>query len=333
MKKYHVAIVGASGVVGQKFLEVLAEYQFPIEKLYLFASHRSAGKEVVYEGQTIIIEELTPEVFTKYPIQIALFSAGGETSQKYAPVAAQAGVVVIDNSSAWRMDENIPLVVPEVNANVLTGEEKIIANPNCSTIQSVVALKPVDDLFGIKAVNYATYQAVSGSGVAGIRDLESGIKGEEHTNYPHPIAFNVLPHIDQFLDNGYTKEEVKMVNETKKIMGLVNAKITATCVRVPVWNGHSVAMSITCEKPIDLHVLRDAFETAPGVVLADSVSRNEYPMPLMADGTDDTFVGRLRVDLDDPHTLHLFCAADNIRKGAASNTIQIAQYLIANNLV
>lgn len=333
MKKYHVAVVGASGVVGQKFLEVLAEYQFPIEQLYLFASHRSAGKEVIYEGKKIVIEELTPEVFTQYPIQIALFSAGGGTSLEYAPIAAQAGAIVIDNSSAWRMEEHIPLIVPEVNAGVLTGREKIIANPNCSTIQSVVALKPVDDLFAIKSVNYTTYQAVSGSGVAGIRDLENGMKGEAHTNYPHPIAFNVLPHIDQFLDNGYTKEEVKMVNETKKIMGLEHAKITATCVRVPVWNGHSVAMSVTCEQPIDLDILRNAFKTAPGIVLADDVSQNEYPMPLFANGTDDTYVGRLRIDLDDPYTLHLFCAADNIRKGAASNTIQIAQYLIANNLV
>lgn len=333
MKKYHVAVVGASGVVGQKFLEVLAEYDFPIEKLYLFASHRSAGKQVEYRGKTLIIEELTPEVFTKYPIQIALFSAGGGTSLEFAPIAAKAGVTVIDNSSAWRMSEDIPLVVPEVNANVLTGNEKIIANPNCSTIQSVVALKPIEELFGIKAVNYATYQAVSGSGLAGIRDLESGIKGEVATNYPHPIAFNVLPHIDQFLDNGYTKEEVKMVNETKKIMDLHNAKITATCVRVPVWNGHCVAMTVTCEQPIDLDVLRVKFKEAPGVFLADDVSKNEYPMPLSANGSDDTYVGRLRVDLDDPYTVHLFCAADNIRKGAASNTIQIAQYLITNNLI
>lgn len=333
MKKYHVAVVGASGVVGQKFLEVLAEYDFPIEKLYLFASHRSAGKEVVYRGETIVIEELTPEVFTKYPIQIALFSAGGSTSLEFAPIAAAAGVTVIDNSSAWRMDEHVPLVVPEVNGHVLKGTDRIIANPNCSTIQSVVALNPVDELFGVKSVNYATYQAVSGSGLAGIRDLENGIKGAEPTNYPHPIAFNVLPHIDQFLDNGYTKEEVKMVNETKKIMDLHTAKITATCVRVPVWNGHSVSMSITCEKKIDLDLLRKTLQNAPGVVLADDVSRNEYPMPLLANGSDDTYVGRLRVDLDDPHTLHLFCAADNIRKGAASNTIQIAQYLIAQNLI
>lgn len=333
MKKYHVAIIGASGVVGQKFLEVLAEYDFPIEKLYLFASHRSAGNEIVYRGETIIIEELTPEVFTKYPIQIALFSAGGTTSQQYAPIAAAAGAVVIDNSSAWRMEADIPLIVPEVNASRLTARDKIIANPNCSTIQAVVALKPVDVLFGIKAVNYATYQAVSGSGAAGLRDLENGINGQENTNYPHPIAFNVLPHIDQFLDNGYTKEEVKMINETKKIMHLPDAKITATCVRVPVWNGHSVAMSVTCEKPIDLMALRDAFKVADGVVLADDTEQNAYPMPLLANGTDVTFVGRLRVDLDDPCTLHMFCAADNIRKGAASNTIQIAQYLIQQNLI
>lgn len=328
MERYNVAVVGATGVVGQKFLEVLEEYDFPIQELYLFASKRSAGTTRTFRGKEYTILELTKESFKTYPIDIALFSAGGGTSLTYAPLAAREGVTVIDNSSAWRMNADVPLIVPEVNADVLTVDDRLIANPNCSTIQSVVALYPIEALFHVERVHYTTYQAVSGSGSAGIVDLENGLEGKTHTNYPHPIASNVLPHIDVFLPNGYTKEEIKMVEETKKIMNNSELKVTATCVRVPVFNGHSVAMSVTCKEKINLDALRDVYAHAKGIVLLDIPEENKYPTPHIANGTDDTYIGRLRVDLDDPYTVHIFCSADNIRKGAASNTIQIAQVLI-----
>ncbi|MGL4867351.1 MAG: aspartate-semialdehyde dehydrogenase, partial [Cetobacterium sp.] len=240
---YNIAIVGATGLVGGTFLKVLEERDLPINKLYVFASARSAGKEIIFKGKKLIIEELTENSFDR-EIDIALFSAGGDISKKFAPIASEKGVIVIDNSSAWRMDKNVPLVVPEVNPEEIFKNNGIIANPNCSTIQSVVPLKVIDDLYTIKRVVYSTYQAVSGSGIKGIEDLENGLKGEKPKNYPHPIVNNCLPHIDSFLENGYTKEEEKMINETRKILGKENLPITATCVRVPVVNGHSVSINI-----------------------------------------------------------------------------------------
>lgn len=330
MKKYNVAIVGATGLVGTTFLQVLAERDFPIENLYLMASAKSAGKEIEYRGKKVIVEELTENSFDKQ-IDFALFSAGGGTSLKFAPIAAAKGVVVIDNSSAWRMDENVPLVVPEVNPDAAFRHKGIIANPNCSTIQSVVPLKVLDDLFTIKRVVYSTYQAVSGSGLKGIADLENGIKGEAPTNYPHPIAFNCLPHIDVFLDNGYTKEEEKMVKETRKILEKPELRVTATCVRVPVMHGHSVSCNLEFEKPFDLEEVRKAFGNAKGVILQDDTSKNQYPMPLTAAGTDEVYVGRIRRDDSIENGLNIWIVADNIRKGAASNAVQIAELLISKN--
>ena len=330
MKKYNVALVGATGLVGSTFLQVLAERDFPIENLYLMASAKSAGKEIEYRGKKVVVEELTENSFDK-AIDFALFSAGGGTSLKYAPIAASKGVVVIDNSSAWRMDDNVPLVVPEVNPEAAFKHKGIIANPNCSTIQSVVPLKVLDDLFGIKRVIYSTYQAVSGSGVKGIADLENGLKGGAPTNYPHPIAFNCLPHIDSFLDNGYTKEEEKMVKETRKILEKPELRITATCVRVPVMHGHSVSCNLEFEKPFDLEEVRKAFTNAKNIVLQDDGAKNLYPMPLTAAGTDEVYVGRIRRDDSIENGLNIWIVADNIRKGAASNAVQIAEILIGKN--
>lgn len=330
MKKYNVAIVGATGLVGTTFLGVLAERDFPIENLYLMASAKSAGKEVVYRGKTIVVEELNENSFDK-PIDFALFSAGGGTSLKFAPIAASKGVVVIDNSSAWRMDETVPLVVPEVNPEAAFKHKGIIANPNCSTIQSVVPLKVLDDLFGIKRIVYSTYQAVSGSGIKGIADLELGVKGIAPTNYPHPIAFNCLPHIDSFLEDGYTKEEEKMIKETRKILEKPELRITATCVRVPVMHGHSVSCNLEFERPFNLETVREAFENAKGIVLTDDVLNNVYPMPLEIAGKDDVYVGRIRRDDSIDNGLNIWIVADNIRKGAALNAVQIAELLIGKN--
>ncbi|MGL5087908.1 MAG: aspartate-semialdehyde dehydrogenase [Cetobacterium sp.] len=324
---YNVAIVGASGLVGGTFLKVLEERDLPIENLYLFASSRSAGKEVVFKGKTLIIEELTPDSFDR-KIDIALFSAGGDISKKYAPIASAKGVIVVDNSSAWRMDKNVPLVVPEVNSEDIFKNNGIIANPNCSTIQSVVPLKVIDDLYTIKRVVYSTYQAVSGSGIKGIEDLERGFRGEEPKTYPHPIFNNCLPHIDSFLDNGYTKEEEKMINETRKILGKENLPITATCVRVPVLNGHSISINVELEKEVDLEELKAKFRKIDGVVLEDDVLNNIYPLAVSATGKDEVFVGRLRKDYSLKNGLNLWVVADNIRKGAATNAIQIAEILM-----
>ncbi len=327
MKKYNVAIVGATGLVGSTFLQVLAERDFPIENLYLMASARSAGKEVDYRGKKVIVEELTEKSFDK-PIDFALFSAGGSTSLKFAPIAASKGCVVIDNSSAWRMDPNVPLVVPEVNPDAAFRHKGIIANPNCSTIQSVVPLKVLDEMYGIKRVIYSTYQAVSGSGIKGLEDLEKGLRGEEPTNYPYQIAFNCLPHIDVFLEDGYTKEEEKMVKETRKILEKPELRVTATCVRVPVRHGHSVSCNLEFEKAIDLNEIREVYKKTKGIVLTDDVSKNIYPMPINAAGHDEVYVGRIRRDESIENGLNLWIVADNIRKGAATNAVQIAELLI-----
>lgn len=327
MKKFKFAVVGATGMVGRAFLKVLEERKLPIEEIYFFASSRSAGTTLTFLGKEYIVEELTENSFDR-GIDIALFSAGAGTSKIYAPIAAQKGCVVIDNSSAWRMDPEVPLVVPEVNPQDILWNKGIIANPNCSTIQAVVALKPLSDKYGLKRVVYSTYQAVSGAGMGGWSDLENGLKGEAPQKFPHPIAGNCLPHIDVFTENGYTKEEIKMVNETRKILGLPNLRVTATTVRVPVLNGHSEAINVELEKPFELTELKETLRSFPGIIIQDDPANNLYPMPIMASGKDEVFVGRIRRDESVDSGVNLWVVADNLRKGAATNAVQIAQKLI-----
>jgi aspartate-semialdehyde dehydrogenase len=328
MKKYNVAVVGATGVVGRKMMQVLEERKIPVENFYPMASKNSAGSAVAFNGKTWTVEELTEHSFDK-DIDFALFSAGGSTSTKFAPIAAEHGVVVIDNSSAWRMDKDVPLVVPEVNAQAALGHNGIIANPNCSTIQAVVALKPIHDKYGIKRIVYSTYQSVSGSGIKGIRDLEEGIKGADPVFYPVPIAYNCIPHIDVFLENGYTKEEMKMVNETMKILDDYDIKITATTVRVPVYYAHSESVNVETAKPFELKDIFDMYDEMKGVILMDDVEDLVYPTPVEAAGNDEVYVGRIRRDFSIENGLNLWIVADNIRKGAATNAVQIAEYLIS----
>ncbi|MGL5346014.1 MAG: aspartate-semialdehyde dehydrogenase [Peptostreptococcaceae bacterium] len=332
MKKVNVAIVGATGMVGRTFLKVLEERNFPIDNLYLFSSAKSAGSTVNFAGKDYVVEELTENVFDR-DIQIALFSAGGEISEKYAPIAASKGVIVVDNSSHWRMDPEVPLVVPEVNPEAVKEHKGIIANPNCSTIQAVVPLRCLDDKYKLKRVIYSTYQAVSGSGVRGIKDLEEGVEGEPNKFYPHPIAFNCLPHIDVFTDNGYTKEELKMINETKKIFNNYDLKVTATTVRVPVKNGHSESINIEFENEFDLEELVNELKNVEGVVVVDNPQANEYPTAIDCDGKDEVFVGRLRRDFSIDNGINMWVVADNIRKGAATNAVQIAELLLSYDLV
>ena len=332
MKKYNVAIVGATGLVGQTFLKVLKERNFPVEKLYLYASARSAGKTVNFIGKDYTVIELKDENI-KDDIDVALFSAGGSMSKEYAPKFKAKGAIVVDNSSAWRMEKDIPLVVPEANPEALDGHNGIIANPNCSTIQVMPVLKVLADKYGLKRVIYSTYQAVAGSGQKGIDDLEANLKGEPSKNYPHQIAFNLLPHIDSFLDNGYTKEEMKMVEETRKILGLPDLKATATCVRVPVRYGHAVSVNVELEKPFELEDVIRAFEEKEGVIVQNDGKDNVYPMPINAQDTDEVYVGRIRRDFSADNALNLWVVADNIRKGAATNTIQIAETLIKKGVI
>lgn len=328
MKKVNIAVVGATGMVGRTFLKVLEERKLPIENFYPMASSRSAGSKLTFMGKEYTVEELTEHSFDK-PIDIALFSAGGGTSEKFAPIAAAHGCVVIDNSSQWRMDPQVPLVVPEVNPEDIAWHKNIIANPNCSTIQAMVALKPLDDAYKIKRVVYSTYQAVSGAGVAGWKDLEDGLKGEKPKKFPHPIANNCLPHIDVFMDNGYTKEEMKMVWETKKILHNEDMKVTATTVRVPVFDSHSESINIEFEKPFVLEELIETLKNAPGIVLQDDTSNNVYPLAINAAGHDEVFVGRIRRDESVENGVNIWVVADNIRKGAATNAVQIAETLIS----
>lgn len=327
MKKLSIAVVGATGMVGRTFLKVLEEEKLPVENYCLFASARSAGKKLTFMGKEYTVEELNENSFDR-GIDIALFSAGGSTSEKYAPIAASKGCVVIDNSSAWRMDKNVPLVVPEVNPEDIKRNKGIIANPNCSTIQAMVALKPLDDKYKIKRIVYSTYQAVSGAGLGGWNDLENGLKGEKPTKFPHPIANNCLPHIDVFLPNGYTKEEMKMVNETHKILGRDDIRITATTVRVPVFNSHSESINVEFYNQFDLKELVQTLKDAPGVVVQDDPENNVYPMAINATGTNETYVGRIRRDESVESGVNLWVVADNIRKGAAANAVQIAKKLI-----
>ena len=327
MKKINLAVVGATGMVGRTFLKVLEERQLPIENFYVMASARSAGSTLKFNGKDYVVEELNEHSFDK-PIDIALFSAGGGTSEKFAPIAAAHGCIVIDNSSQWRMDPAVPLIVPEVNPEDISWHKNIIANPNCSTIQAMVALKPLDDKYKIKRVVYSTYQAVSGAGVAGWKDLENGMKGEAPKKFPHPIASNCLPHIDSFLDNGYTKEEMKMIWETRKILHHPELKVTATTVRVPVFNSHSESVNVEFENPIDVDEVKGILASAPGIVVVDDPANNKYPLALDAAGTDDIYVGRIRRDESVENGINFWVVADNIRKGAATNAVQIAQILV-----
>ena len=327
MKKLNVAVVGATGMVGRTFLKVLEEEKLPVENYYLFASARSAGSKVEFMGKEYTVEELNENSFDR-GIDIALFSAGGSISEKFAPIAASKGCVVIDNSSAWRMNPEVPLVVPEVNPEDIKWNKGIIANPNCSTIQAMVALKPLDVKYKIKRIIYSTYQAVSGAGMGGWNDLENGLKGEAPKKFPHPIANNCLPHIDVFLPNGYTKEEMKMVDETRKILGRDDIRITATTVRVPVFNSHSESINLEFENAFELSELVETLKNAPGIVVQDDTANNVYPMAITATGTNDTYVGRIRRDESVENGVNLWVVADNIRKGAAANAVQIAKKLI-----
>lgn len=319
-----VAIVGATGLVGSTFLKVLEERDLGITQLYLFASARSAGKEIMFRGKKYTVEELTESSFDR-DIDIALFSAGGDISKKFAPIAAEKGVLVIDNSSAWRMDEKVPLIVPEVNSQTAFANSGIIANPNCSTIQCMPPLKALAEKYGLRRVIYNTYQAVSGTGQKGVEDLQNGLKGMEPKTYPHQIVNNCLPHIDTFLENGYTKEEVKMINETRKILELPSLPVTATCVRVPVINSHSVSITAELENEFDLEELKQVLADYEGIILVDNPSNNEYPLAADATGQDKVLVGRVRRDFSTDRSVNLWVVADNIRKGAATNAVQIAE--------
>lgn len=321
---YNVAIVGATGNVGRKFLEILEERNFPVKELYLFASKRSAGKTLKFKGEDVLVEELCEANIENKKIDFALFSAGGSVSLEFAPIFAKHGAVVIDNSSAWRMDKEVPLVVPEVNPEDVKWHKGIIANPNCSTIQAMVALKPLYDKYGIKRIVYSTYQAVSGAGIQGILDLQEGTTKK----LPYPILGNVIPHIDVFLDNGYTKEEIKMIEETKKILHDDNLRITATTVRVPVLNAHSESINVELNSEFELENVIDLFNSSKGIIVHDDVENLKYPTPLELSGKDEVFVGRIRRDFSLDNGLNLWVVADNIRKGAALNAIQIAEILI-----
>ena len=330
MKRYNVAVVGATGLVGRTMMRVLEERGFPVDTLLPLASERSVGKEIVFHGKRIPVQKLEPDKFND--IQIALFSAGASVSKEFATYAVKAGTVVIDNSSAFRMDANVPLVVPEVNRAEVFAHHGIIANPNCSTIQMVVVLKPLHDRFRIKRVVVSTYQSVTGAGQRAVAQLEDELAKRplREKKFPHPIAFNCLPHIDVFFDNGYTKEELKMKQETAKIMG-ESIAVTATTVRVPVMGGHSESVNVEFEKPCSVSEVRDILKSAPGVVLQDDPSNNVYPMPINAHDKDDVFVGRIRMDETIPHGINLWIVSDNIRKGAATNAVQIAEVLISKS--
>ena len=327
-----VAVIGASGLVGQKMLQLLEERDFPITELIPVASERSIGNEISFKGKKFTIISMDDAIAAKP--DIALFSAGGSVSLEHAPRFAEVGTVVIDNSSAWRMDASKKLIVPEVNGNMLRIDDRIIANPNCSTIQMVVALKPLHDAFKIKRIVVSTYQSVTGSGKGAVDQLEGERQNKDIQKvYPHKIDMNALPHIDVFQENGYTKEEMKMVNETKKIMGDDSIQVTATCVRIPTMGGHSEAVNLEFEEEYSLEQVHSILSKASGVTVVDNPEGNEYPMPLSAHEKDDVFVGRIRRDESQPKTLNMWIVSDNLRKGAATNTIQIAEYMMEHSLV
>ena len=327
-----VAVVGATGLVGTKMLQVLEERNFPVTELIPVASEKSVGKEVKFKGKGYKVVSMQTAIDMKPAV--ALFSAGGSTSTQWAPAFAAAGITVIDNSSAWRMDSSKKLVVPEINADALTAEDKIIANPNCSTIQMVVALAPLHKRYKAKRIVVSTYQSVTGTGVKAVNQLmneRKGVQGE--MAYAYPIDLNVIPQIDVFLDNGYTKEEMKMVNETKKIMRDDSIRVTSTTVRIPVMGGHSESVNIEFEEEFDLDEVKKILSSAPGIILVDDPSKQQYPMPKDAHEKDEVFVGRLRRDETQPKTLNMWIVSDNLRKGAATNAVQIGEYLIEKGLI
>ena len=326
-KKCKLAIVGATGLVGRTVLKVLEEKKLPIYEYKLFASAKSAGTTLKFMGKNYIINELKENSFDEH-FDFAIFSAGGDTSKKFSPIAANKGCIVIDNSSAFRMDPNVPLIVPEVNPEKISENHGIIANPNCSTIQAVVALKPLDDKYKIKRIIYSTYQAVSGAGQKGIDDLNNGLLGMKPEKFTHQIVNNCLPHIDVFLDNGYTKEEEKMINETRKILNKPTLKITATAVRVPVDNSHSESINIEFENNFELTDVINTLKNAPGIVVEDDIKNNIYPLATNATGHNEVFVGRIRRDFSVKNGINLWVVADNIRKGAATNAVQILEKLL-----
>ena len=327
MKKYKFALVGATGLVGRTAIKVLEEFDLPLSEITFFASSRSAGSKLSYKGKEYIVKELTDTSFDE-GFDFAIFSAGGDTAKHFAPIAAAKGCVVVDNSSAFRMEENVPLIVPEVNSEEIKNHHGIIANPNCSTIQAVVPLKVLDDKYKIKRVVYSTYQAVSGAGQKGVNDLENGLKGEAPKKFPYQIVNNCLPHIDVFLENGYTKEEMKMVNETRKILKRPDLKVTATAVRVPVINSHSESINVEFENDFDLKELIETLKNSEGIVVVDNPEKNSYPLATQASGHNEVFVGRIRRDESVPYGINFWDVADNIRKGAATNAVQIVQKLI-----
>ena len=326
--RYKIAIVGSTGLVGRTVLKVLEEKNFTNCTYTLFSSKKSAGSKLKFLGQNYIIQELTEDSFNS-GFDYAIFCAGSSVSEKFVPIAVSKGCIVIDNSSIFRMNPDVPLVVPEVNPEKIFENKGIIANPNCSTIQSVVALKPLDDRYKIKRIVYSTYQAVSGAGKAGIEDLENGIKGLPPQKFTHPIFNNCLPHIDVFLSDGYTKEEYKMINETRKILNKPYMSITATCVRVPVKNCHGESINIEFKTNFDIYDVKMLLQNSPGVILVDDIDKNYYPLATKADGFDDVFVGRIRRDFSIPYGINLWVVADNLRKGAASNAVQILEKLIS----
>jgi aspartate-semialdehyde dehydrogenase len=327
-----VAVVGATGLVGTKMLQVLAERNFPVTELVPVASERSIGKDVEFKGKKYKVVSMTDAIAAKPAV--AIFSAGGGTSLEWAPKFAAAGITVIDNSSAWRMDPSKPLIVPEINAEILTANDKIIANPNCSTIQMVVALNPLYKKYGIRRIVVSTYQSVTGTGVKAVTQLmneRNGVVGERA--YKYPIDLNVIPQIDVFLENGYTKEEMKMVNETRKILRNDSIRVTSTTVRIPVVGGHSEAVNVEFDNEFDLVEVRSLLKSSPGVVVVDDIANQQYPMPMDAHEKDDVFVGRLRRDESQPRTLNMWVVSDNLRKGAATNAVQIAEYLVKKGLL
>jgi len=324
-----IALVGATGMVGNVMLEVLAERKLPITELLLVASERSVGKEIPFKGKTLRVIGLEAAVAAKPAI--ALFSAGGDTSLEWAPKFAAVGTTVIDNSSAWRMDPSKKLIVPEINGNELTSKDKIIANPNCSTIQMVMVLAPLHKVYKIKRLIISTYQSITGTGVKAVEQLNNEVQGKKGAMaYPYPIHKNAIPHCDVFLENSYTKEEMKLVHETHKILGDDTIGITATAIRIPVVGGHSEAINIEFENPFEISDIRKLLHNTPGVVVQDNPETNTYPMPIYAEGKDEVFVGRIRRDTSHANAVNLWIVADNLRKGAATNTVQIAEYLIAN---
>ncbi len=336
MKEYKLALVGATGVVGREARIVLEEMKLPISKYAFFASSKSAGTKIEFMGKEYEVQELKEDSFDE-GFDFAVFSAGGETSKKFSPITASKGVIVVDNSSAFRMDKDVPLVVPEVNPDDIAKNHGIIANPNCSTIQAVVPLKVLDDRYKIKRIIYSTYQAVSGAGKKGIEDLENGI--DEYSNgvkyelhkFAHPIFNNCLPDIDIAMESGYTKEEEKMINETRKILGKPNLPVTATCVRVPVFNSHSESINVEFEKEFDLDELIEALKNSEGIIVENNLEKHEYPLATNSTGHNEVYVGRIRRDFSVKNGLNFWCVADNIRKGAATNALQIVKYMIENN--